>query len=94
MMLVVVSCIAAVYAFRWYLVYGTDGDWGKTWGGVIASVVNSVQIQILNAVYRKVAVALTGESNGIENHNHGRSFMRERRGREGGGSGEKALFLG
>ncbi len=46
---------------RWYLVYGTDGEWGKTWGGIITSVINSVQIQILNTVYKKVAVALTGE---------------------------------
>lgn len=41
--------------------YGTDGEWGKTWGGIITSVINSVQIQILNTVYKKVAVALTGE---------------------------------
>lgn len=41
--------------------YGTEGDWGKTWGGIITSVINSVQIQILNTVYKKVAVALTGE---------------------------------
>lgn len=61
MILVVVSCIAAVYAFRWYLVYGTRGDWGKKYGGVVASVVNFVQIQILNTVYKKIAVSLTGE---------------------------------
>ncbi|CAM9725291.1 unnamed protein product, partial [Hapterophycus canaliculatus] len=83
MVTIVVSCIAAVYAFRqgkrrnetegrgrrrgeakqrlWYLVYGTSGEWGKTWGGIITSVINSVQIQILNSVYKKVAVALTGE---------------------------------
>eukprot|EP00752_Nemacystus_decipiens_P016452 g14707.t1 len=64
MVLIVIACIAAVYAFRWYLVYGTSGDWGKTWGGIITSVINSVQIQILNTVYKKVAVALTD----FENH--------------------------
>eukprot|EP00903_Cladosiphon_okamuranus_P009327 g8896.t1 len=64
MVMIVVACIAAVYAFRWYLVYGTSGDWGKTWGGIITSVINSVQIQILNTVYKKVAVALTD----FENH--------------------------
>lgn len=46
---------------RWYLVYGTSGDWGKTWGGIVTSVINSIQIQVLNSVYKKVAVALTGE---------------------------------
>lgn len=45
---------------RWYLVYGTSGSWGKTWGGIITSITNSVQIQILNALYKTVAVALTG----------------------------------
>ncbi|CAM9560241.1 unnamed protein product, partial [Laminaria digitata] len=64
MILIVVSCIAAVYAFRWYLVYGTSGSWGKTWGGIITSIINSVQIQILNALYKTVAVALTD----FENH--------------------------
>lgn len=44
--------------------YGTSGDWGKTWGGIITSIINSVQIQILNTVYKKVAVALTGELKG------------------------------
>lgn len=60
-------CFRVVIYFRfhgrWYLVYGTTGDWGKTWGGIITSIINSVQIQILNTVYKKVAVALTGESN-------------------------------
>ena len=60
MITVVVACIAAVYAFRWYLVYGTSGSWGEEWGGVIASVLNSIQIQILDMVYKKVAIALTG----------------------------------
>ncbi|CAN0077413.1 unnamed protein product [Scytosiphon promiscuus] len=64
MVTIVISCIAAVYAFRWYLVYGTSGEWGKTWGGIITSIINSVQIQILNSVYKKVAVALTD----FENH--------------------------
>ncbi|CAM9545997.1 unnamed protein product [Ectocarpus sp. 8 AP-2014] len=49
---------------RWYLVYGTSGDWGETWGGIVTSVINSIQIQVLNAVYKKVAVALTD----FENH--------------------------
>ncbi|CAM9118497.1 unnamed protein product [Ectocarpus sp. 13 AM-2016] len=78
MVTIVVGCIAAVYAFRqgvgeketrntankWYLVYGTSGDWGETWGGIVTSVINSIQIQVLNAVYKKVAVALTD----FENH--------------------------
>eukprot|EP00904_Undaria_pinnatifida_P001459 jgi/Undpi1/11313/HiC_scaffold_30.g13611.m1 len=64
MILIVVSCIAAVYAFRWYLVYGTSGSWGRTWGGIITSIINSVQIQILNALYKKIAVSL----NDFENH--------------------------
>lgn len=60
MILIVVTCIGAVYAFRWYLVYGTSGSWGEKWGGFVASIINSVQIQILNTVYKKIAVALTG----------------------------------
>lgn len=47
---------------RWYLVYGSSGtgSWGRTYGGVISSVVNAIQIQVLNAIYKKIAVALTG----------------------------------
>lgn len=52
--------VRGVSMSRWYLVYGTSGSWGKTWGGIITSIINSVQIQILNALYQKVAVALTG----------------------------------
>lgn len=58
MILIVVSCIAAVYAFRWYLVYGMSAEWGTKWGGIIASFLNAVQIQILNIVY-KVVIYLT-----------------------------------
>lgn len=55
------AAAAMAWHGRWYLVYGTSGDWGKTWGGIVTSIINSVQIQILNTVYKKVAVALTGE---------------------------------
>lgn len=61
MTMIVIICIAAVYAFRWYLVYGTSRSWGKQWGGVIASVNNAVQIQTLNVIYKRVAVAFTGD---------------------------------
>lgn len=49
------------YNGRWYLVYGMKESWGEQYGGVIASVINSVQIQILNVLYQKIAVALTSE---------------------------------
>lgn len=61
MILIVVSCIAAVYAFRWYLIYGMGAEWGTEWGGIIASVLNSVQIQVLNVIYKKIAISVTGE---------------------------------
>lgn len=61
----VISCIAAIYAFRWYLVHGTSGSWGRQWGGIIASVLNSIQIQVLNVVYKIAAVGLTGEAVGF-----------------------------
>lgn len=48
-------------ARRWYLVYGISGNWGERWGGAIASVVNAVQIQILNYLYKKVAVSVNGK---------------------------------
>lgn len=57
--------------------YGTSGNWGKTWGGIITSIINSVQIQILNTVYKKVAVALTGEQKGEIGNSNGRADRRE-----------------
>ena len=42
--------------------YGSSdtGSWGRTYGGVISSVLNAIQIQILNTAYKKMAVALNG----------------------------------
>lgn len=57
----VLSCIAAVYAFRWYMIHGAAGRWGRRWGEIITSLLNSVQIHILNMFYKTVAVALTGK---------------------------------
>lgn len=72
-LLTVLVATASRRANRWYLVYGSSdtGSWGETYGGVISSVVNAIQIQVLNAIYKKMAVALTGKwsTNGGKTYN-------------------------
>lgn len=57
----VIGCVAAIYTFRFYLQNRSDTASSSSF---IASILNTVQIQILNFVYQKVARKLTD----LENH--------------------------
>ncbi|CAM9205929.1 unnamed protein product [Chrysoparadoxa australica] len=60
----VIACIASIYALKWYLVYELDAPWGAKYGATIAAIANAIQIQVLNFVYRGIAVKL------VEYENH------------------------
>ncbi|CAN0034483.1 unnamed protein product [Phaeothamnion confervicola] len=66
LIIIVVGCIAGIYGLKWYLVYGMSDDedgWGYKYGKTITSLINTVQIQILNFVYKSIAIKLTIHEN-------------------------------
>lgn len=60
-MTMVVAFVAAIYTFRWYLQQRDDTVEAAS---TIASIINTIQIQIFNYIYQKVARSLTD----MENH--------------------------
>ena len=58
LIMLVVGCVASIYVLRFYL-YSSIGSDAST----VASVINAVQITILNFIYGKVATKLTRREN-------------------------------
>ena len=58
MIMLVVGCVASIYILRFHL-YSSIGSNAS----VVASIVNAIEITILNFIYGKVAVKLTKREN-------------------------------
>lgn len=58
---IVIGVVAAIYVFRFFLQKQSNGT---TYASTVASIINTVQIMIFNAIYQVVATKLTD----IENH--------------------------
>lgn len=61
LILVVVAAVASIFVLKYYATYVWDG---AAWGSIVASVLNAVQIQVMNELYGGMAVKL----NDFENH--------------------------
>jgi hypothetical protein len=58
MIMLVMGCVASIYVLRFYLYSSIGAN-----ASIVASVLNAVQITILNICYGKVAIALTKREN-------------------------------
>ena len=56
--MLVLALITAIYVFRLYL--ESIGGWESEYSSYIASTCNAIQITLMNYIYSKVAVHLTG----------------------------------
>ena len=54
----VIACVIGIFLLRIVLV-----QWNAEYGAIITSIVNAVQIQILNFVYGKISIALNDFEN-------------------------------
>mmetsp|Transcript_6963 Transcript_6963/g.9760 ORF Transcript_6963/g.9760 Transcript_6963/m.9760 type:complete len:488 (-) Transcript_6963:45-1508(-) len=61
--LMVVVVVGVCFWFRFYAVHVSNTDWGTNYGDTIASIMNAVQIQVLDQLYTRLAIYLNDNEN-------------------------------
>jgi len=61
--LMVVVVVGVCFWFRFYAVHVSNTDWGTNCGDTIASIMNAVQIQVLDQLYTRLAIYLNDNEN-------------------------------
>mmetsp|Transcript_31572 Transcript_31572/g.41722 ORF Transcript_31572/g.41722 Transcript_31572/m.41722 type:complete len:714 (-) Transcript_31572:684-2825(-) len=63
LIILVIGCLAAIILFRIISENADENDWKYTYGKYLASAMNAIQIQVLNLLYKEVAVKLNNREN-------------------------------
>jgi hypothetical protein len=63
MMLLVVTCVSAIFGLQWYINTKIRNSTEQSGGNTAVSIVSAIQIIVLNSVYSDMAIGLTDQEN-------------------------------
>mmetsp|Transcript_1336 Transcript_1336/g.1776 ORF Transcript_1336/g.1776 Transcript_1336/m.1776 type:complete len:861 (+) Transcript_1336:116-2698(+) len=73
--IIVLGFVAGVFGLRYYLIYISPNNFASTHGAKIGSVINGIQINLLNLVYQRIAIWMTDRENHRTDHKYQDSLI-------------------